>query len=123
MHTVIFLAVGLAAGILSGLFGVGGGILIVPALVYLTGFSQTAAAGTSLVSLLLPVGLGGVWSYYSAGKIDNSHIKAGLLVALGLFAGGFAGSKLGLLMSEQLLKRLFAVLLLVVAVKTWISAR
>jgi uncharacterized membrane protein YfcA len=75
------------------------------------------------VALLLPVGLGGVLSYYNAGKIDGSHIRAGLIVAAGVFVGGFFGSKLALLMSEQLLKRLFAVLLLVVAVKTWLSAR
>jgi uncharacterized membrane protein YfcA len=123
MNDMTFILVGLAAGILSGMFGVGGGIIIVPALVFMASFSQVTAAGTSLVALLLPVGLGGVLSYYNAGKIDGSHIRAGLIVAAGVFVGGFFGSKLALLMSEQLLKRLFAVLLLVVAVKTWLSAR
>lgn len=123
MNIALCLAVGLTAGMLSGLFGVGGGIIIVPALVYLAGLSQTAAAGTSLVSLLLPVGLGGVLSYYNAGRIDNSHIRAGLWIALGLFAGGFFGSKVAMMMSEQLLKKLFAVVLLAVSIKTWLSAQ
>lgn len=123
MNILLFLFVGLGAGVLSGLFGIGGGIIIVPALVFLAGFTQLTAAGTSLVALLLPVGLGGVVSYYSEGKIDGSHIRAGLWVAAGVFVGGFFGSKLAMLMSEQLLKRLFAGMLLVVAAKTWMSAR
>lgn len=123
MHQALYLAVGLAAGVMSGLFGVGGGIIIVPALVFLTGASQTAAAGTSLVALLLPVGLGGVLAYYRAGEINTSHIRMGLLIAAGLFAGGFGGAKLALVLGDKTLKQLFALLLFVLAIKTWMSAR
>jgi len=123
MNLALYVAVGLLAGVLSGLFGVGGGIIIVPALVFLLGFGQVAAAGTSLVALLLPVGLGGVLSYYQAGKIDGGHIRAGFLIAAGMFAGSFLGSKVALVLSELLLKRLFALLLLGLAIKTWLSAR
>lgn len=123
MNIPLFLLVGLLAGVLSGVFGIGGGIVIVPALVFIVGFHQTAAAGTSLVALLLPVGLGGVLSYYQAGKIDGTHIKAGFLIAAGMVVGSFFGARIAMLCSELMLKRLFAVFLLVVAVKTWLSAR
>jgi uncharacterized protein len=80
------LLVGLAAGLASGFFGIGGGLVIVPALVYLLGFSQHQATGTSLAVLLPPVGLGAVIEYYRHGNLD---LRAALFVALGLFVGGW----------------------------------
>lgn len=88
---LLLVLVGAGAGVAAGLFGVGGGIVIVPALVYLLGFSQHRATGTSLAVLLPPVGLGAVMEYYRHGEVD---LRAAALVAAGLFAGGWAGALL-----------------------------
>jgi len=87
--TVILVLIGLAAGVASGFFGIGGGVIIVPALIYLLGFSQHRAIGTSLAILLPPVGLGAAIEYYRHGNLD---IRAAAFVALGLFAGGWLGA-------------------------------
>ncbi|MGC9325720.1 MAG: sulfite exporter TauE/SafE family protein [Desulfomonilia bacterium] len=86
---LLFLLIGIAAGISAGLFGIGGGVIIVPALIYLAGFSQHSAVGTSLAILLPPVGLAAVIEFYRHGHVD---IKVGLLVALGLFLGAWLGA-------------------------------
>jgi uncharacterized membrane protein YfcA len=119
MSFSIFIATGLAAGVLAGLFGVGGGLIIVPCLVFLLGFSQMAATGTSLVALLLPVGIGGVYAFYQAGKIGGDHIKAGLLISLGMFLGSYFGSRIALSFPDYMLKRAFCVFLVIVAVRMW----
>ena len=119
MTTVYMLIIGVAAGILSGLFGIGGGLIIVPALVWL-GFTQHAASGTSLVALLLPVGLLGVYEYYQSGKIGMDHIKFGLLIAVGLFIGAYFGSKISISISGDLLRKGFAVLLGFMAIRLWL---
>jgi uncharacterized membrane protein YfcA len=111
-----FLAIGLAAGVLSGLFGVGGGILIVPALILVAKMSQHTATGTSLGALLLPVGLLGAWQYYKAGQLD---IHASLWIALGLLFGAWAGGALAQEISGPGLRRGFAVLLALAAVRLW----
>jgi uncharacterized membrane protein YfcA len=116
-----FLIVGLGTGICSGIFGIGGGIIMVPILVIFFGYQQHTATGTSLVAMLLPVGLLGVINYYNAGKLSSDNIKAGLIVAVGLFVGTYLGSLIALPLSESLLKKGFAVLLLAVAVKLWFS--
>jgi uncharacterized membrane protein YfcA len=121
MPYISYIIIGLLAGILAGLFGVGGGLIIVPALVLVLGFSQFAANGTSLVALLLPVGIGGVIAYYRAGKIDVGNIYGGLVISVGMFLGAFLGSKLALTLPEVLLKRSFCVFILFVAVKLWMS--
>jgi uncharacterized membrane protein YfcA len=106
--------IGLLAGVLSGLVGVGGGIIIVPALVFLLGFSQHQAQGTSLGLLLLPVGILAVFNYYKQGYID---IKVVLIMSVAFVLGGWLGSKLSLSISEQLLKKVFAFILIGVAAK------
>lgn len=111
---VILLLIGLTAGILSGMIGIGGGIIIVPALVYLLGFSQHAAQGTSLGLLLPPVGILAVMNYYKKGFLD---IKVVLIMAIAFVAGAFLGSKLSLILSEDKLKKFFAVVLLLIAGK------
>ncbi len=116
---LILLLVGLAAGVLSGLFGIGGGVLIVPALVYFGGMSIKTATGTSLGALLLPVGLLGAWTYYRNGNIDA---RASLIVAVGLFFGAFFGARLAQTMSTALLQRLFAVFLVAVAIRMFVKA-
>lgn len=115
---VIFLAIGLGAGVLSGLFGIGGGIVIVPALMYAARMTPAQAVGTSLGALLLPVGAAGAYAYWKAGELN---VRASLLLALGLFIGAYFGAKLGQALSPQLLKKLFAGLLVGVAVKMWFS--
>ena len=115
----MFIGIGLVAGVLSGLFGIGGGVLIVPALMYVAGMPIKTATGTSLGALLLPVGLLGAWAYYQAGNLDW---RASLTVAVGLFFGAFVGAKLTQSMSPHLLQRLFAVFLAVMAVRMWLKA-
>lgn len=115
---MLYLAIGAAAGILSGLFGIGGGIIIVPALVLLARMSPQHATGTSLGALLLPVGALGAWQYWSRGHVD---VRAALLVSLGLFVGAFFGARLGLSLPGPVVQRAFAVFLVVVAARMWFS--
>ena len=111
---LIIILVGIAAGILGGLVGVGGGIIIVPALVYFIGFSQKTAQGTSLALIMLPVGIFGVIQYYKQGHVDYRIVG---LLAIGFLVGSFFGSKLALTISQETLKKLFAVLMIVIAIK------
>src|SRR6476661_5589805 len=111
---VILLIIGLLAGMLSGLIGVGGGIIIVPALIYFLGFTQHEAQGTSLGLLLLPIGILAVLNYYQKGYIDIKYVG---IMAVGFLLGGYLGSKLALSISELALKRIFAVVLFYTAFK------
>lgn len=111
---------GFFAGIMSGIFGIGGGIILVPILVLLLKFKQQTASGTSLVALLLPVGILGVIEYMKAGKISYEHIRYGLVISLGLFVGVYFGARLAVNLPDLLLRRGFAVLLLALAVRMWI---
>jgi uncharacterized membrane protein YfcA len=114
--TILYLAVGLAAGLLSGLFGIGGGIIIVPALLYVARLPILTATGTSLGALLLPVGLLGALEYYRNGHLE---VRASLLLAVGLFLGAWFGARFAQTLSPLLLKRAFAAFLMVVAVRMW----
>lgn len=111
---IILLCIGLMAGILSGLVGVGGGIIIVPALVYFMSMSQHQAQGTSLAVLLLPVGIFAVYNYYKAGFVD---INATLIIACTFLIGGFIGSKISIAIDQNLVKKIFGIFLLLVAFK------
>ena len=111
---MILLIIGLAAGMLSGMVGVGGGIIIVPALVYFLAFSQKSAQGTSLGILLLPVGILAVSQYYKQDLID---VKVVLMVSVGFLIGGYFGSKLAVVLSETTLKKVFALMLVLTAIK------
>ncbi len=115
LFTVIMLIiVGLAAGTLAGLVGVGGGVIIIPALIYILGFTQKEAQGTSLGILLLPVGILAALNYYKQGYID---VKVVLIISLAFIVGGFFGSKLALSISQDILRKVFGTLLLVLAIK------
>jgi len=115
MQTILLLVlVGLAAGVLSGLVGVGGGIIIVPALVYILGFSQHEAQGTSLGLLLLPVGIFAVLNYYKQGYID---MKVVAIMCVAFVIGGWVGSKVSLSLPQETVKKIFAVLMLLIAGK------
>jgi uncharacterized membrane protein YfcA len=111
---VLLIIVGVAAGMLSGLVGLGGGVIIVPALVFLLGFSQYQATGTSLGILLLPAGIFAVMNYYKKGYID---IKVVLLIFAGFLIGGYLGSKISLSLPQTTLKKIFAVVLILIAGK------
>lgn len=112
---MLFLMIGLAAGLSAGLFGVAGGVLIVPALTFLAGFTQERATGTSLAVLLPPVGILAVIEYYRHGEVD---MKAGLIIAFGLVLGAWFGAMGAHKVSETWLKMAFG--LFVVAVGVWI---
>lgn len=115
---LIFIAIGFFSGILSGLFGIGGGVVIVPALIFLARLTPLTATGTSLAALLLPVGALGAWEYYKKGHLD---VPAALFVALGLFVGAWIGARLAQHLSPVQLKRAFAVFLVLVAGRMWFS--
>jgi uncharacterized membrane protein YfcA len=107
------LVLGGLAGVLSGMFGIGGGLVIVPVLIILFDFDPKTAIGTSLFALLLPTGLLGVLEYWRRGEMRFLH---GLFIALGLFCGVYLGSRLTGLMSTSLMKRLYGVFLILVAI-------
>ncbi len=116
---LILLAIGLVAGMLGGMVGVGGGIVIVPALVYFLGFSQHTAQGTSLGLIMLPVGILGFLQYYyssqKAGTPINFYVIG--ILAIAFVVGSFFGSKMALSIPQDILKKCFAILLVIVAIK------
>jgi len=118
-QTLSMLLVGLSAGVLSGLFGIGGGIIIVPALVLLFGMTQQTASATSLVALLLPVGILGVMEYYREGRISMENVWLGLLLAVGLFLGAYFGARIATHVSGTVLRRAFALFTGIVALRLW----
>ncbi len=111
---LIIILVGIAAGVLGGLVGVGGGIIIVPALVYFIGFSQKTAQGTSLGLIMLPVGILGVLQYYKQGHVDFRVVG---ILAAGFLLGSYFGSKIALSLPQETVKKIFAVLMLIIAIK------
>jgi len=115
LHTVLILIlVGVAAGILGGLVGIGGGIIVVPSLIYFLNFSQKSAQGTSLGLLLLPVGIFGVLEYYKQGHVD---LKIVVILAAGFLAGSYFGSKIALSLPQETVKKIFAILMIILAIK------
>lgn len=111
---LIIILIGIAAGMLSGLVGIGGGLVIVPALVYFLGLSQHTAQGTSLGLILLPVGILAVLAYYKQGHVDPKIVG---LLAIGFVVGSYFGSKISLNLPQETVKKIFAVLMIIIAVK------
>jgi uncharacterized membrane protein YfcA len=111
---LIIILIGIAAGILGGLVGVGGGIIIVPSLIYFIGFSQKTAQGTSLGLIMLPVGILGVLQYYKQGHVDFRVVG---ILAVGFLAGSYFGSKIALSLPQETVKKVFAILMILIAVK------
>lgn len=114
MHMSLYLLLGFVAGVLGGLIGLGGGVIIVPALVFLFGFSQHRAQGTTLALMVPPIGLLAAWIYYKQGNVD---LKVALLICVGFFLGGLLGAKVATSLSNAVLEKVFGVALLLIALK------
>lgn len=121
---LLIMVIGLTAGILSGILGVGGGVIMVPAMVMLLGFTQHQAQGTSLAVLAVPVTFIGAYNYYKAGNASGEYVidwKVALIMALLFVLGAFLGSKVAVNIDEKLLKRIFGGILVVIAFKMFFS--
>jgi uncharacterized membrane protein YfcA len=114
MMWVFYLVLGLSAGIASGLFGIGGGVILIPAFIYLIGLTQHQAQGTTLAIMVLPIGLLAALKYYFYG---NVRLDIAAWVCIGFFVGGFFGAVWAHAVSEPLLKKLFGVFLLFVSLR------
>ena len=111
---LILLVVGLAAGTLSGMVGIGGGILIVPALIYFLGFSQKMAQATSLGIFFLPFGPLGFLQFYKQGYID---MRVVVIISVAFFFGSYFGSRIALSLPQETVKKIFAILMIMIAFK------
>lgn len=113
-HLIILIIVGILSGMLAGVFGVGGAIIVIPALVFILGFSQHDAQGTSLAFMLPPVGILATWNYWKEGHVNW---KIALILSLTFVVGSYLGSRFSINMSDKLLRRLFGILMILVAIK------
>lgn len=116
--TFLYLLLGLAVGVISGIVGIGGGVMLIPVLVYFFHMSQHKAQGTSLAALLAPIGALAFWEYYKAGNVD---LKAGLLIALGFFIGGYFGGLWAQHLPEVVLRKAFGTLLTIIGIQLLLS--
>ncbi|MBD3638614.1 MAG: sulfite exporter TauE/SafE family protein [Crocinitomicaceae bacterium] len=110
----LLVAIGLIAGAMSGFVGIGGGVIMVPALIYFMGMTQHAAQGTSLFLMLPPIGILAVMNYWKAGELNW---KYGAVIAVAFIIGGYFGSKIALKLSAALVKIIFGVLMLYISIK------
>jgi len=115
---LILILIGIVTGVTAGMLGIGGAIIMIPAMVYFLGFSQQMAQGTSLAVMLPPIGIIAALNYYKAGQ---ANIKFALIVAVAFIVGSYFGSKLALNIPQQMLKKIFGILLLLVAAKMLFS--
>ena len=112
---IILISIGIGAGLVSGMIGIGGGLIMVPALVYALSMNQINAQGTSLVAMLPPIGILAAFNYY---KADAVNLKYALVIAITFIIGGYLGSKLTLnFISESVLKKIFGAVMLIGAIK------
>jgi uncharacterized protein len=118
LNIALYVILGFAGGVLSGLIGIGGGVLIVPALVYLFGFTQHKAQGTTLAMLVPPIGILAAWVYYKQGAAD---IKIAALLVVGFFFGGLLGARIAVGLPNATLERVFGVALLLISLKMILS--
>lgn len=121
MTTTVLLTliiIGIITGVVAGLLGIGGAIIMVPALVFIMGLSQHQAQGTSLAVMLPPIGIIAAYNYYKAGAVN---LKYALILAVAFIIGSYFGSKLALNIPQRLLQRIFALLLLLISVKMLFS--
>ncbi len=118
INIILYIALGLTAGILSGMLGIGGGIIMVPALVLVFGLSQHAAQGTTLALMVPPIGLLAAWTYWRQGFVD---LRIAAFVCLGFFFGGLIGAKFVTGLPEHVLKKIFGFALLIVSIRIILS--
>ena len=111
---LLLLGIGLFTGFLAGMLGIGGGLIVIPALVMLLGMTQQGAQGTSLAMMLPPIGIIAAYNYYKAGQMN---LKFGLILAATFLIGSYFGSKMAIRLPEEALKKIFGVFLLLVAIK------
>jgi uncharacterized protein len=111
---ILLIIIGLFAGVFSGIVGLGGGLIIIPALIYLLHMDQYAAQGTSLAMMLPPIGLMAAFNYYKAGALN---IKYAMILAAAFFIGGYFGSRFALSIPADALRKIFAFALILVAVR------
>lgn len=109
---ILLLIVGLLAGFVGGMMGVGGGVVVIPALIFIMGFSQHQAQGTALAFMLPPIGLMAAWNYYKAGYVN---VKYALLLMVAFVVGAWVGSMISVQLPDKVLKKIFGVMLLYVA--------
>ena len=112
--SLLYALLGLLAGVISGLIGIGGGVIIVPALIFLFGFSQQEAQGTTLGLLVPPIGILAAWTYYQQGYVN---LKVATLICCGFLVGGLLGAKLAISLPSNILEKIFGIALLLVALK------
>jgi uncharacterized membrane protein YfcA len=113
-NVLLYVLLGLVAGIFSGLIGIGGGVIIVPALVFLLGLSQHQAQGTTLALLVPPIGLLAAWTYYRQGYVD---LRIASFICLGFLLGGLLGARVATALSNAVLEKVFGVAMLFIALK------
>lgn len=118
---LILISIGICAGMMSGFIGVGGGIVIVPALVFFLGLSQHEAQGLSITTMLPPIGILAFYSYWQHGAVTKTSIGYGAIIAIAFVIGGFIGSKVALKMSPNLIKLIFGVFMLFISFKMIVS--
>lgn len=114
MNIILCLLLGLITGILSGVLGIGGAIVIIPALVFFFGLSQHTAQGTTLALMVPPIGLLAAWTYYKSGFVD---LKIAALICIGFFFGGLIGAQFATEIPDQLLRKIFGVVLLLISLR------
>lgn len=114
IHIAALIALGIVAGMTSGLIGIGGGIIIVPVLVLFMGFSQQLAQGTTLALMVPPLGAFAAWTYYRQGYVD---VKTALLICLGFLVGSILGADLALRLPGEVLTRTFGAILVAIGIK------
>lgn len=115
---LILIVIGIVTGAMAGMLGIGGAIIMIPALVFFMGFSQQTAQGTSLAVMLPPIGILAAYNYYKAGQVN---IKFAIILAVAFLIGSYFGSKFALTLPQPLLKKIFGILLLLVAAKMLLS--
>jgi uncharacterized membrane protein YfcA len=120
MDNLILLAIGLVAGVFAGMFGIGGGLIIVPALMYIVKVNQLQATGTSLAALIPPVGLLGALEYYRNGYMN---VRFAALIAIGLFVGAIFGAKIMIGLPPMVAKRIYAIFLLAIGTRMLIAGK
>ena len=114
LQLIILIVVGIVAGLLSGAFGIGGAIIVIPSLVFILGLSQHEAQGTSLAFMIPPVGILATWNYWKAGHVNW---KIALVLSLTFLVGAYFGSQFSINISDKMLRRLFGGLLIIIAIK------